>query len=186
MTWIHTIPPGKAGPDLESVYQDIIDRRGKLSNIMRVQSLNPAVMVSHTDLYMSIMFGKSELKRAEREMIGTTVSVANECSYCTSHHAHALLHYWKESARVQHLVDGRYDEAGLDGKAVAMIGYANKLTKGPGEIYEHDVEELRQFGLSDSAILDLNLIVSYFNFVNRIAVGLGVEFDENEVAGYVY
>ena len=40
--------------------------------------------------------------------------------------------------------------------------------------------------LTDEDILNINLVVSYFNFVNRIANGLGVEFSEEEVKGYKY
>jgi alkylhydroperoxidase family enzyme len=49
-----------------------------------------------------------------------------------------------------------------------------------------DVERLRRTGFSDEEILSINLITSYFNFVNRVAEGLGVEFSEEEVQGYNY
>jgi len=49
---------------------------------------------------------------------------------------------------------------------------------------ESDLGELRAVGLSDKDILDLTLIVSYFNFVNRIALGLGVDYNVDEVVGY--
>jgi alkylhydroperoxidase family enzyme len=39
--------------------------------------------------------------------------------------------------------------------------------------------------LSDKDILDLTLIVGYFNFVNRVAVGLGVDFSDDEKHGYL-
>ncbi len=49
---------------------------------------------------------------------------------------------------------------------------------------ESDLGELRAVGLSDRDILDLTLIVAYFNFVNRIALGLGVAFSGEEISGY--
>jgi uncharacterized protein YciW len=48
------------------------------------------------------------------------------------------------------------------------------------------VSKLRETGWKDEDILLINMIVSYFNFVNRIALGLGVEFSEEEIAGYKY
>ncbi|QXD13835.1 hypothetical protein GQ464_010165 [Rhodocaloribacter litoris] len=51
---------------------------------------------------------------------------------------------------------------------------------------EADVAALREAGFSDRDILDINLIVSYFNFVNRIASGLGVDFSPEEAGGYRY
>ncbi len=42
---------------------------------------------------------------------------------------------------------------------------------------ESDLDGLRKVGLSDRDILDLNLVVSYFAFVNRLADGLGVSLE---------
>lgn len=47
----------------------------------------------------------------------------------------------------------------------------------------HDAA-LRDVGLADEDILLTNLVVAYFNFVNRIALGLGVEHGADEVSGY--
>ena len=49
---------------------------------------------------------------------------------------------------------------------------------------ESDLGELRAVGLSDKDILDLALVTAYFNFVNRIALGLGVDFTPEELTGY--
>ena len=40
------------------------------------------------------------------------------------------------------------------------------------------MEKLREVGLDDAAIVDVVAAVSYFNFVNRVALGLGVRLDE--------
>jgi len=59
----------------------------------------------------------------------------------------------------------------------AMLDYAVKLTRAPAEISAADVEGLRAAGLSDAAILDVCQIVAYYNYVNRLADGLGVELE---------
>jgi AhpD family alkylhydroperoxidase len=48
----------------------------------------------------------------------------------------------------------------------------------------HHAEALGEAGLADDDILLVSLIVAYFNFVNRIALGLGVACSEAEVEGY--
>ncbi len=58
-----------------------------------------------------------------------------------------------------------------------MLDYAVKLTKTPWETEQKDVEKLREEGFSDAAILDINQITGYYNFVNRLADGLGVELE---------
>ncbi len=60
---------------------------------------------------------------------------------------------------------------------MAMLDYAVKLTKSPWELAREDVGKLRNEGFSDSAILDINQITGYYNFVNRLADGLGVELE---------
>ena len=58
-----------------------------------------------------------------------------------------------------------------------MLDYAVKLTREPWAMTADDIELLRAKGLSDSAILDLNLVASYYAFVNRVADGLGVQLE---------
>lgn len=58
-----------------------------------------------------------------------------------------------------------------------MLEYAEKLTRAPGDVEEADLEPLREAGLGDEALLHLCEVVSYFNFVNRMADGLGVSLE---------
>lgn len=55
-----------------------------------------------------------------------------------------------------------------------MLDYAAKLTRNPAAMGREDVEQLRSVGFDDQAVLQINLIASYFNYVNRVADGLGV------------
>jgi len=59
-----------------------------------------------------------------------------------------------------------------------MLDYAVKLTRAPESVSERDVERLREVGLTDGEILDTCQVVAYYNFVNRMAQGLGVELEE--------
>jgi alkylhydroperoxidase family enzyme len=60
------------------------------------------------------------------------------------------------------------------------------LTLRPADMQESDLEPLRAAGLDDEEILQATMVTSYFNFVNRIAQGLGVEATPEEVGGYRY
>ena len=57
----------------------------------------------------------------------------------------------------------------------AMLDYAVKLTRTPGEMSPGDVAALRAQGFDDRAIHDLCAVTAYYAFVNRIADGLGVD-----------
>ena len=60
-----------------------------------------------------------------------------------------------------------------------MLDYAIKLTRDPDSIFAEDVDRLKLVGFSDRAIHDICTITAYFNFVNRIANGLGVEVENS-------
>lgn len=185
MAWIDVTHEDDASGDLAAVYDGIASARGKLSNIMRVHSLRPRAMRAHMDLYLELLFSRSGLSRAERELIATVVSATNGCAYCTRHHAEALRAYWRDEVRVA-AVTRDYREAELSERERALCDYAVRLTREPAAVTEADVTRLRAAGLADRDVLDANLVTSYFNFVNRIAEGLGVELSEEEAAGYNY
>lgn len=59
-----------------------------------------------------------------------------------------------------------------------MLDYAVKLNGTPGEMSEQDLQPLRDAGFDDTGVLDIVMIVSLFNFMNRVADGLGVQTEE--------
>lgn len=65
--------------------------------------------------------------------------------------------------------------ADLDPATDALLAYVEKLTEAPGSCGHDDVAALRAAGWNDRAIHDAAQVCSYFNYINRIADGLGVE-----------
>ena len=59
-----------------------------------------------------------------------------------------------------------------------MLAYSIKLTRRPASVGEADVDRLRHVGFDDAAVLDICQVVSYYNYVNRLADGLGVELED--------
>jgi uncharacterized peroxidase-related enzyme len=184
MSWIKEVDISEAEGKLAETYAALIEKRGKVANILKVHSLNPDAMSNHLDLYMTIMFGKSGLSRAEREAIAVVVSASNDCQYCVNHHAEALRRYLKDEEVINLLMTADGLET-LEPRLSNIVRYAEKLTTAPGAMTEIDLGELRAEGLTDEDILDLTLVVGYFNFVNRIALGLGVTFSDDEMSGYI-
>jgi uncharacterized peroxidase-related enzyme len=184
MSWIDEVDVDDAEGKLEALYAELIEKRGKVSNILKVHSLNPEAMASHLDLYMTVMFDRSGLSRAEREAVAVVVSATNECAYCVNHHAEALRRYIKDDETLEMLMSADGLET-LEPRLSNIVRHAEKLTSAPSAMTESDLGELRAVGLTDKDILDLTLVVSYFNFVNRIALGLGVKFTAEEKSGYL-
>lgn len=185
MSKIKVVQPEEAKGELKTIYENLIKSRGKIAEVHKIQSLNPKSIVNHMDLYMTIMFGKSPLKRVQREMIGVVVSKANNCEYCQTHHAEAVNHYWKDEKKTNQLKQD-YKKIELSEIDSLLCEYAVKLTQNPSEETEMQFfNPLRELGLDDRAILDATLVIAYFNFVNRIVLSLGVGLEE-EVGGYNY
>jgi len=67
-----------------------------------------------------------------------------------------------------------YHAAALEPADIAMLDYVVKLTKTPWKMTRQDVESLREHGFDDTGILQINLIASWFNYINRVADGLGI------------
>jgi len=61
---------------------------------------------------------------------------------------------------------------------VEMLRYARLLTTSPASIGPEDVDRLKTRGFDDRAVLDICQVVSYYNYVNRLADGLGVELED--------
>ena len=72
-------------------------------------------------------------------------------------------------------VQDNYHSAGLTPKEVALLDFAVKLTKHPCDVLRTDLDALRGSGFNDEQLVDAVHCISYFNFINRVLDGLGVD-----------
>ena len=70
---------------------------------------------------------------------------------------------------------GNWREAAVDDETRAILEFAEKITRDATSTRESDIQRLKAQGLTERQILDVVLIASHFNLVNRIASALGVE-----------
>ena len=94
-----------------------------------------------------------------------------------THHGAGLLRLVKDETLVNQLKED-WTQAAISDAEKAMLTYAIKLTLEPWHMVEADVVALRDAGFSDTDILDINQIVGYYAYVNRLADGLGVELEK--------
>lgn len=73
------------------------------------------------------------------------------------------------------MLAGDWRVAPLDARERALCAWAEKLTLAPGAMTHADADALRASGWDDREIHDACQVVAYFNYVNRIANGLGVD-----------
>ncbi len=115
------------------------------------------------------------LRRAEREMLATAVSAANDCFYCMDSHgsfATALLERDDDSNRLP-LVDaiklGSSD--GFDGKMRALLHIARTVRREPRDLTADDVAAAHAAGATDGDVQLAVLIAAAFSMYNRIVEG---------------
>lgn len=165
-----------ADGEVKSLYETYRAPWGGVDNILKIHSLLPHTFEPHVDLYRTFMFGKGPLPRRQREMIAAVVSKSNSCNYCLHHHTDALLRLTKDQA-FTNSIRNNYHTATISSAERAMLRFSEQLTRNPSEDFSTIVDDLKRQGFSEEAILHITLIVGYFNFVNRIANGLGVELE---------
>ena len=73
-----------------------------------------------------------------------------------------------------------YDKAPLSEQDRAMLDFAIRLTEDATQIRKTDLDGLRSVGFDDVAILQITLIASWFNYINRVADALGIGRDAND------
>jgi uncharacterized peroxidase-related enzyme len=67
-----------------------------------------------------------------------------------------------------------YRQAKLSNQDRAMLDYVAQITRDATRVTPEHLDNLRREGFDDRVILQINLIASWFNFINRVADGLGV------------
>lgn len=73
-----------------------------------------------------------------------------------------------------------YDRAPLSAQDRVMLDFAVRITEDATQIRKADLEGLRSLGFDDVAILQITLIASWFNYINRVADALGIGRDEDD------
>lgn len=81
MSFIGYIKESDASETLKTLYDKYRSPHGDVDHILKIHSYNPRSMVGHYEYYKTLMFGRSELTRVQREMIAVVVSAENRCTY---------------------------------------------------------------------------------------------------------
>ena len=81
MPYVRTIPYHEAQGELKATYDQMLQSRGSIGNVMAVNSLRPHILKTLAAHNASVMRSDSGLSPAERQMIATVVSARNRCQY---------------------------------------------------------------------------------------------------------
>jgi uncharacterized peroxidase-related enzyme len=148
---------------------------GEPAEFTQLGSLYPDIVMERLRLYKVVEANPSDLSPLERRMAAYVASTLNLTPHCSS----GLVYKLEDSGVADELLAAVRDDPGAvrsgDARLDAVIRYSAKLTATPGGIEPRDIAALRSAGLGDLEILDLNNIVAYYNYINRVANGLGLK-----------
>ena len=185
--WIKMIGEEEATGALKEMYEGAKTPRGTVDNVMKVHSLRPHTMQGHVALYRSVLHHADiTLPLWFLEVIASYTSIKNECDYSLTHHftnARRLIDDEDRADKILIALQDGSPESVFDGMYLALLRYAEKLTFRVAEMKLQDIQKLREVGCSDGEILEVNQVVAYFNYSNRLLNGLGVT-TEGDVIGY--
>ena len=181
MTWIKTVAYEKASGKLRNLYDRIKGPGNNVDNIMLAHSLRPHTMEGHMTLYKYVLHHSANtLAKSYLETIGVYVSILNDCNYCIEHHFSGLARLLQDEERakvIRTALEKNDAKSVFEGKELAGLNYAKKLTMDSSGMESSDIEELRQAGFDDGEILELNQVTAYFSYANRTVLGLGIDTD---------
>jgi uncharacterized peroxidase-related enzyme len=181
MTWIATVAYQEAKGRLKTLYDRVKGPDNNVDNIMMAHSLRPHSMEGHMHIYKYVLHhSANKVPKWFLEALGVYVSFLNGCDYCFEHHFAGLERLVGDKPRsnaIRSAVEADRPEDAFDGSELAAMRYAKALTRDPAAMHEGLITAMRDLGMDDGRILEVNQVVSYFAYANRTVLGLGINTD---------
>ncbi len=172
--WIDYVSPEDAEGPLASSYDWQAASLGEPAEFTMLGSLYPDIVQRRLELYKTVEGCPSDLSQIERQSAAWVTSLLNGTAHCGSGLRLKLASLGVAEETLQH-IEANPDAVNTgDARLDAICAHAAKLTSSPTEMAESDVQQLRSLGLSDLDIVDLNNMVAYYNYINRVVMGLGL------------
>ena len=174
MAWIRTIDWEDAEGELREAYDWQAASLGEPAEFTMLGSLYPAIVAERLSLYRTVEHCPSNLSQIERQSAALVASTINGTAHCASGLKLKLASLGLAADVIAAIETAPHDIATGDERYDTICAHAAKLTSEPTETTEAAVEALRAVGLDALDVLDLTNMVAYYNYINRIVMGLGV------------
>jgi uncharacterized peroxidase-related enzyme len=175
MPYVSETEEAQADAHLKEVYRNIEKNLGFIPHYFKALGAMPKAIDGQLQLSAAVM-GEGALPTLVKEQIGVVVSGINASSYCMFIHMELLQRFGMEKTQARKLTNN-YEGADVEPKVKALFRFADKLTRKPYDIEDEDIEALKKAGWSEAAVRETVLTVAYFNYVNRVSLGLGLVAD---------
>ncbi len=183
--WIETVDREEAGPELADAYDEVCRGDGSVHNMYQAFATRPDLLVLADRFYRELLHSpRRSLEPWVQELIATWVAILCGCRYAKDNHGANMAGLLGDPDRGQAMLEAL--EAGeipadTDTHLAAILAYTRKLTLEPATMAKADVAALREAGLGDAEIFEVNQIAANFAYWARMLNGLGVTADGEPV-----
>ncbi len=185
MSWIKIIEFKEATGKLKRLYERVKGPNDSIDHVLKIHSLRPHSLEGHMALYKNVLHHSgNSLPKWFLETLGTYVSKLNKCNYCVAHHSVGIKRNLNDDNKYKEIEKAIFEDdfsKVFDKKYQQALLYAKMLSLHLEESSEEEINKLRDAGFTDGEILEINQLVSYFNYVNRTVVGLGVSLEKENI-----
>ena len=155
--------------DIAEMVLGVQEKMGFVPNVFLGMGRRPAELRAFFAYHDALMLREpSNLTTADREMIITAISGANNCLYCVVAHG-AILRIYEKNPRIADQVATNHRKAEITPRQRAMLDFAMKVNTRADEVEDADFEALAPFGFDDDDAWDIASITGLFGLSNRLA-----------------
>jgi len=160
--------------DIRDTILAVQEKSGFVPNVFLMLARRPAEFRAFFAYHDAIMLREaSHLTKGEREMIVTSISGANRCTYCVVAHG-ALLRIYEKLPLVADQVATNHLTADISARQRAVLDFAHAVNARSHEVSQGDIDALAEHGLDAEDAWDITAITAFFGLSNRVASVTGM------------
>lgn len=171
--YLNTVTPEKATDQLKAIYDGLLTMFPMVPKIFIAQSIRPDLLEPMTMYIKRLLFDTHALSRATKELIAAYVSKLNACAYCVDAHSAMAMAQGFTRDQVKSIIEDVQGSSLIDEKTKILLQLAEKITKTPHQIHVGTIAQLKEHGVSDEELFEAIAVASLFNYMDRMADGLG-------------
>jgi uncharacterized peroxidase-related enzyme len=166
---IQTTDPAEATGEVAEIYAADQRDLGYVAAYTRTMAVNPEAYRAWEQLVRTIV---AQLGVRRYELVTLAAAQGVHSEHCRLAHGRKTLKIMDEEPLEAIARD--YHQAGLSEAEVAMMEYAERISREPNEIDDADTLRLRELGFTDREIVDITLAAAARNYFSRAIQALGV------------
>jgi uncharacterized peroxidase-related enzyme len=172
VSFIETIPEGRASGAVAEMYEEDLADDGYIHNYTRAFSHRPALSAAWANLNKTVK-SPMDLRRYEIATMGAAIAL--QSSYCSLAHGERLLGLGLDEDDVRAMAGP--EPTGLSEQERLVFEFAAKIARSATSVTQEDIDRLRAAGLADDEVFDVAAAASARCFFSKLLDATGTRPD---------